>query len=290
MVRGGSRPTSPDPAAAGPACAWEATPWRALAFALALARPPAPSALFSGNTLAVAVIGLALFTRLAARWNATPPISTWASRPSSWRYFGAYYFLQDLAPADRGAARQALGYAGPAARSLPGHQRPALQPVLAVLALRFSRRWKDDRLARHCHYIGVPFSVAACAYSGFEPRAALICLSGYTILYLLATWVFAAPRVQYLAIAAMAGAAYFGSTLLPAITLGHLALGAATIGSGLLGHLSAAPRFVREQNLTGLPGLTAGSVLSTLAILAATVAMILGRRHLVPGCRDVSSW
>ena len=55
-------------------------------------------------------------------------------------------------------------------------------------------------------------SIAACVWSGFEPLAAVICLSGYAILYLLAVWVFAAPWVTYLAAAALTGAAYFGST------------------------------------------------------------------------------
>jgi hypothetical protein len=42
--------------------------------------------------------------------------------------------------------------------------------------------------------------------------------------------VFAAPRGHYLAIASLAASACFGSTLLPAITLGQQVLSAAMIG------------------------------------------------------------
>ncbi len=55
----------------------------------------------------------------------------------------------------------------------------------------------------------------------------MICLSGYAILYLLAVWIFAVPWVTYLAAAALAGACYFGTTLVPGITLADQALAAA---------------------------------------------------------------
>ena len=77
---------------------------------------------------------------------------------------------------------------------------------------------------------GFRLSIAACVWSGFEPLAAVICLSGYAILYLLAVWIFAAPWVTYLAAAALAGACYFGTTLVPGITLADQALAAALLG------------------------------------------------------------
>ncbi len=188
----------------------------ALAFALALARPLAPSPLFNGNTLAVAVIGLFLFVD-----------SLRAERHPAYLYMGfAAFFLAYF------EARQALGYAS----WLPGPYRSLnglfFNTLLGSLAIAFARRWQDGRLARHCHHIGVPLSLAACAYSSLDARAAFDCMSGYAVLYLLASWVFAAPLVQYLAIAAMAGAAYFGSTLLPSVTLEQQALLAAGMGLG----------------------------------------------------------
>ena len=102
--------------------------------------------------------------------------------------------------------------------------------MLAALAVWFTRGWKDRRLARHCHYLGLPLSLAACAWSTFEPRAACICLSAYAILYLLAVWLFAAPQITYLGVAAITGAFYFGSTLMPGTTIAGQALLAAAIG------------------------------------------------------------
>ena len=172
-----------------------------LAFALALARPPAPSPLYSGNTLATAVLGLSLFAG-SLRLERHPAFLYMGFAAFFLAYFGAYYFLRDLLMAVEEAARQAMGYR----EKLPGPFRAInglfFNTMLAALALVFSRRWKDERLARHCHYLGVPFSIAACVYSGFEPLAALLCLGGYFVLYLLGTWVFRAPWVQYLAIGA----------------------------------------------------------------------------------------
>ena len=107
--------------------------------------------------------------------------------------------------------------------------------ALAWLSLWFVKHWDDRRLARHCHYIGLPLSIAACVWSGFEPLAALICLSGYAILYLLAIWVFAAPWVTYLAAAAVAGACYFGTRLVPGITAGRSGPGGGRARFCLLG-------------------------------------------------------
>ncbi|MGC8639119.1 MAG: hypothetical protein ACP5XB_04490 [Isosphaeraceae bacterium] len=240
----------------------------ALAFALALARPLAPSSLLNGNTLAVALIGLSLFVE-----------SLRLERHPAYLYmgFGAFalaYF----------EARQALGYEPllqGAYRSINGL---FFNGVLAALAVDFARRWKDRRLVRHCHYIGVPLSVAACVYSGFDSKAALICMSGYTVLYLLASWVFAAPLVQYLAIAAMSGAAYFGSTLLPSISLGQQALGAAGIGLGCsLVFLLLQP--FRTTDAFRLPWAHGSLVLSALAIAGATLAMLqAGTPSLLGAC------
>jgi len=243
-----------------------------LAFALALARPPETSALFSGNTLAVAVLGLLLFGG-SLRAERQPAYLYLGCAAFFLSYFGAYHFVRDLFLPIDGPARQALLWAS----RLPGPYRAIngliFNLLLGILALVFSRRWKDERLARHCHHLGVPFSVAACAYSGFEPRAALICLSGYTVLDLLATWVFASPRVQYLAISSLAAAAYFGSTLLPAITLGQQALGAAMIGL-CCALVVLLLRGCRSAEAYRLPWTQGALTLSGVALVAATIAML----------------
>ena len=243
-----------------------------LAFALALARPPETSALFSGNTLAVAVLGLLLFGG-SLRAERQPAYLYLGFAAFFLSYFGAYHFVRDLLLPIEGPARQVLMWAS----RLPGPYRAInglmFNLLLGILALRVSRRWKDERLALHCHYLGVPFSVAACAYSGFEPRAAMICLSGYTVVYLLATRVFASPRVQYLAIASLAGAAYFGSTLLPAITLGQQALGAATIGL-FCSLVVLLLRGCRSAESFRLPWTHGALILSGVALVATTIAML----------------
>ena len=243
-----------------------------LAFALALARPPETSALFSGNTLAVAVLGLLLFGG-SLRAEHQPAYLYLGFAAFFLGYFGAYYFVRDLLLPIEGPARQVLMWAS----RLPGPYRAInglmFNLLLGILALSVSRCWKEERLALHCHYLGVPFSVAACAYSGFEPRATMICMSGYTVLYLLATRVFAAPRVQHLAIASLAGAAYFGSTLLPAITLGEQVLGAAMIGL-FCALVVLLLRGCRSAESFRLPWTHGAMILSAAALVAATVAML----------------
>lgn len=229
-----------------------------LAFALALARPLAPSPLLSGNTLATALLGLGLFGE-----------SLWRDRQPAFLYLVfAAFVLAYL------TTRQALGleprFHGPY-RALNGL---VLNPILAVLALIFSGRWKDERLARHCHYLGIPFSIAACLYSGFEPRAAVLCLSGYVLLYLVATWIFRAPRVQYLALAALSGAAYFGLALVPGFTLGQQALAAAAIGL-LSTCVALAMRWPDLHESYRAPWRIGGLVLLALGIVGATAAMVL---------------
>jgi tetratricopeptide (TPR) repeat protein len=240
----------------------------AMAFAVALARPLAPSLLLNGNTLAVAVIGLVLFVE-----------SLRLERQPAYLYMGfAAFFLAYF------EARQALGYGALLAGPYRSINCLFFNGVLAALAVEFARRWKDARLVRHCHYIGVPLSVAACVYSGFDPKAALICMSGYTVLYLLASWMFAAPLVQYLAIAAMAGAAYFGSTLLPSITLGQQALLAAGMGLGCAVVFLLLQGF-RASDPFRLPWAHGSLILSALAILGATAAMGLNGTASLLGAR-----
>jgi hypothetical protein len=171
------------------------------------------------------------------------------------------------------AVRRALGYQDRLPLAFAAVGGLVLSPLLAGLSILFRRYWGDARLARHCHYLGVPFAVGACLLSAFEPRAAVICLSGYAALFALAVAVFAAPEVIYLATATLAGAVYFGSTLWPGTTLADRAFLGAVIGLGywLVG-------FVLEKRGTNpayrRPLDHAALVLSALAVVGGAVAAV----------------
>jgi hypothetical protein len=204
---------------------WVAHLLAGAAFALALARPPEPSALYSGNTLATALLGLALFAT-ALRLYRRPAYLYAAFGALFVAYFGAGYFIGDVVAALEQTASRALGYEGRLPLPFKSLNGLAFNAVLALLALYFTRRWQEPRLARHCHVIGLPLSLLACCLSGFEPKAAVLCLAAYTALYALAAWLFARPSLLYLACASLAGAAFFGATLL-ALPPDAQALGAA---------------------------------------------------------------
>ena len=108
-----------------------------LAFALALARPPETSALFSGNTLAVAVLGLLLFGG-SLRAEHQPAYLYLGFAAFFLGYFGAYYFVRDLLLPIEGPARQVLIWAS----RLPGPYRAIngllFNLLLGILALSVS--------------------------------------------------------------------------------------------------------------------------------------------------------
>src|SRR5205823_6315485 len=201
----------------------------ALALAMALARPPGPSALHSGNTLATALLGLALYAS-ALRAYRQPAYLYFAFGALFLGYFGAFYFMVDLVRSVEEAARQALGYRQKLPFPFKALNGLAFNVVLGLLALHFSKRWKDERLARHCHYLGVPFSIAACLLSTLETKAAVLCLSSYAVLYAAAVPIFHQPLLIYLACSMLAGALLLGSFLVPGATLAGRALGAAVLG------------------------------------------------------------
>ncbi len=202
-----------------------------LGFTFALARPPEPSTLFSGNTLAAALVGLAIYAVLLSK-ERVPAYLYFAFGALFVANFGVYFFVHDLTHAFAEAVKTVVGYRRD--QKLPAPFKAinglVLSPFLAGLSLFFAKKWSDKNLARHCHYIGVPFSIASCVYSGFEPKAAIICLSGYAILYGIAVRVFAAPWITYLSTAALAGAVYFGTTLAPGVTAAQQGLIAALLG------------------------------------------------------------
>ena len=210
-----------------------------LGIALALARPPSPSAIYSGNTFAAAILGLGLYSA-GLRKTRAPAYLYFAFGALFLAYFGAFYFVVDLVRSVEEVARQALGYQHKLPPPFKAINGLVFNTALGGLCLFFQRVWNDPRLARHCHYIGVPFSIAACVFSGLEPTAGLICLSGYSILYTIAIRLFTEPRAVYLATLAFSGAAYFaalvigGATPAQEILLGSaLALGYSLLGSFL---------------------------------------------------------
>ena len=200
-----------------------------LAFALDFSQPPTSSAVFSANTLAVSILGLALYAS-SLTIERHPAFLYMAIGAIVAGRVGAQYFLAERLHAIEEAVRRLLRY--PEFLPVPFRAILFLIPSLALgyLAIWFVKHWNDRRLARHCHYIGLPLSVAALAWSGFEPLAGLICWSGYAVLYLLAVWIFAAPPVSYLAVAAITGAVYFGSRQFRGITGADQALLAAMLG------------------------------------------------------------
>ena len=248
------------------------------AFALALARPQIPSALYSGNTLATALMGLALFAT-SLRVYRHPSYLYCAFAALFVAYFGVGYFIGDLMREIEVAASRALGYEEslpPAFKSLNGI---VFNVVLALLSLLFARQWKDERLARHCHYIGLPLALAACVLScyGFEPKAAILCLSAYALLYAVAAWLFAQPLLIYLACASFAGAAFFGSIWFSA-TIGTQALGAAGIAFIFWAACSVlANRQVSESYRA--PLIYSSLAMSALALWAATY-FVLTTQHI----------
>ena len=200
-----------------------------LAITLALARPMTLSPLYSGNTLAVAVMALGLYGSLLV-FERHPAYLYLAFGALFLAYFGAFYFIVDLLHAVDEMIRGTLGYKNKLPFPFKALNGLVLNPLLAFLSLYFARRWQDERLARHCHYIGLPLSILACALSTFEPKAAVLCLSAYAILYIAAVRIFHAPRLLYLATAALAGAVYFGTTFLPWAVPALQALALAVLG------------------------------------------------------------
>ncbi len=113
----------------------------------------------------------------------------------------AQYFLADRIRArHRSTARICWATASPCRSAYLALLGLIVNPALAVLSIWFRKGWKDERLARHCHYIGLPLALAACLWSCQEPKAAAIVLSGYAVLFALAVWLFAVPMLTYAAI------------------------------------------------------------------------------------------
>ena len=129
------------------------------------------------------------------------------------------------------AVALALGYSGHLPRPFRAIIAVLVNLVLAALAIWFLRglerptTWPGTAITWACR---CRWRLASGARSSRRRPASA--LSAYAILYLLGVWVFAAPQVTYLGVAALAGAFYFGSTLVPGTTISGQALLAAAIG------------------------------------------------------------
>jgi hypothetical protein len=245
----------------------------ALAFALALARPSGPSALYSGNILTVALLGLALYAT-SLRTTRLPAYLYCGFAALFVAYFGTYYFVHDLVHAVEEAARKALGYDRKLPTPFKAINGLVFNLALAWLSGFFARRWSDDRLSRHCHYIGLPLSIMACAFSGFELKAAVICLGGYSLLYALGTWWFTQPRLIYLACSSTVGVAFFGSSLVSAgATLEVRSLLASGLGMAFW-VIRALPILKRAGEPYRIPLIHVARVLAVFAMVAATLGSI----------------
>jgi hypothetical protein len=244
----------------------------ALGFALALARPFAPSALYSGNTLGVAVLGLLLYAS-SLRATRKPAYLYCGFAALFLAYFGTFYFAKDLIRTVEEAARHAMGYD----RRLPAPFRAinglVFNVFLALLSRFFARKWSDDRLAWHCHAIGLPLSVAACIFSGFEPKAAVICLSGYAILYAVGTRMFHQPYLIYLACAAMAGSTFFAASLSRPAPLALQSMLASVLGL-IFWVIRALPILKRAGEAYRIPLIHSARVMAASAMAAASLASI----------------
>lgn len=241
----------------------------ALAFAIVLTQPPGPSLVNGANTLGVALLGLGLYG-----------VSLWAYRHPAYLYvaigalvvgeYGALELLAGPVRAIEGLACQILGYSQRLPLPFKALNGLVLNTLLGLLALRFAGRWREARLARHCHYLGVPLSIAACLLSAFETKAAVLCLSSYALLYAIGAVRFSEPRLVYLAGSAFSGALWFGSWLVPGMTPGARVLGTAVLGGsfrGLGGLLSRG----RELAVYRPPLIRMALALSAAALSAAVL-------------------
>jgi tetratricopeptide (TPR) repeat protein len=252
-----------------------------LSFALAFSSPYASSAGFSSNIVAVAWLGIALYS-----------VALWNDRHPSFLYLaiggylavrvGLWYFVAERFHALEDAIALALGYSGHLPRPFRAIVAVPINLALAGLASWFQKGWKDRRLARHCHYLGLPLAVAACAWSTFEPRAAYICLAAYAALILLAVFIFSAPRLTYLAVAASSGAFYFGSTLVPGVTIAGQGLLAAILACAcwavyrLLFWLKGGAPFQRPWFPSAVALMTVALVAETGGVIGATAEIATG--------------
>jgi hypothetical protein len=238
--------------------------------ALALAQPPG-SILYRTNTLGASLIALGLYATLLVV-EQRPPFVYLSFGAFVVAYFAAYAVAADyIRPLIVSVARW-LGYPDALPEPFRALNGLVFSPVLAMTALVFRRRGAT-RLERHAHYLGVPLAVILCGLSMLETKAACLCLGGYAVLFALAIPVFRAPSVAYLATAALAAAGYFGSTLVPGMTLADRAVRGAVLGLSYCLVAVVLRLRGRAQSPYAPPFDDSALVMSVLAAIAAGVAL-----------------
>ena len=241
----------------------------ALAFALALSRSHIPTVLSGLNLLTTGLLGAALYVA-SLRRERHPAYLYLTLGASLVACIGLYYCVRLRFHFIERVLCWLLGYPEHLPRPFFAILAIAINLALAWLSFWFVKRWNDRTLQRHCHYLGLPVSIAACVWSGLEPLAGCICLAGYASLYLAGTWVFGTPWLTYLGVAAVSGSAYFGSTLVHGVTLADQALLAALLGCAAWVARSGLGRYrVPEPYL--VPWRHAALALATVAMTAATL-------------------
>ncbi len=243
-----------------------------LAFALVLASTAVPSALHSGNSLAVAILGLVLYAA-SLRNDRHPAFLYLAVGAVVAGRLGAHYFLADRLHAIEEAVRQLLGYPD----HLPTPFRAILglipNTALAGLALWFVKNWDDRRLARHCHYIGVPVIDRGLRVERVRAAGGGDLPVGLRDLVSAGGLGLRRPVGDVPGGGRAGGASYFASTRVPGITLADQALAAAVLGFAfwaarvVLRRRHAAPAY-------HVPWLRAALALTGAAMVAANLHLV----------------
>src|SRR5207253_2092695 len=104
-----------------------------------------------------------------------------------------------------------------------------LTTAIIAYAAIVRRNKQQEHLARHCHFIGVPLSLAAVAYAFADPKSALACLCLYALLYAIEVWVFSAPALIYPASVAATAAVFTALVPIREVTLIQQAVGATAL-------------------------------------------------------------
>ena len=248
-----------------------------LAFALAMTPPPIPSALFSADAVVASLLGFGLYAA-ALRRERHPAFLYLSIAALVAARVDAQYFLADRIRLVIDQVRLLLGYSGPLPIAFLALFGLVVNPALAMLSIWFRKVWKDERLALHCHYLGLPVALAACLWSCQEPKTAAVVLSGYAVLFVLAVWLFAVPVLTYAAIGSLCGACYFGSTLIAGVTPADQAL----IAVGLAWICLLAGQLLRRLAADedyAVPWTNAARALTPLAFLVATAFIAVRGPH-----------
>jgi tetratricopeptide (TPR) repeat protein len=251
----------------------------ALAIALALSRSHIPSVLSGANLLAAGLIAVALYVS-SLRRERQPAFLYLTLGASLVAGIGLVHCIRLRFHLIEQTLCWLLGYPDHLPRPFFAILAIPINVVLAWLSFWFVRHWNDRTLARHCHYLGLPLSVAACLSTGFEPLAGCIGLAAYAILYIVGTRVLAVPGLAYLGVASACGATYCGSTLHGGITLAEHAFLAGLIGLAswgarvVLGRMRSSEDYIEPWRHCAIALAMLAMTLATLGLASARVGSL----------------